>query len=750
MSEKKIPATEIENTAAKTPVQRFKICGAFVAVLIVCVIAGAVFSTISFYNYLGQQLFEERKTHLIEITEKVSEVVSTVIDASWDRVETCAKIVQAVECQDEAEVLDLLETVTEFIDSENSIVMAFDQKAEFYTSEGITGYWSDTGVLLSSNSVNQEVISSMPYKANADTYMFFLQRLSKPQKVGNTGTELTHIALAVELDSLSDVFMVSGFQNSCYTYIINQKGRRLYKQTYSRDFIDGYNIIHALDKFHFIRGGTVAELKQCIEDRKPTALEFDYQGTNYFVASTAVQPEDWQVMLFVPTNVLGANTSALMNRTIEFFGGIALLMVGLFSTIVFVVTTSWNDKKMIRQQEETNLLLSRAAKEARSANEAKSEFLTHMSHDIRTPINGIMGMTEIAIRNIQNPEKVMDCLEKIESSSGHLFSLVNDVLDMSRIESGKTTVNHEPLDIRAVMDHCASIIGGQLLNRDVEFIKDFEAFEHPLLLGDELHLRQILINILGNSVKFVRDGGTIIFRAREISNSDGKILCHFEIEDTGIGMKQEFLNHIWEAFSQEDGANRTHYKGTGLGMAITKQFVDLIGGTIAVESQLNVGSKFTVEIPFEVNENAQVLPPPEQEQEVKLEGMRILLVEDNELNMEIAQFMLEAEGITVTTAENGQAAVNIFRKNPPGTFDAILMDVIMPVMDGLIATRTIRALERPDAAEIPIIAMTANAYEEDIKKTKDSGMNAHLSKPIDVARMLQVLSNFNKVIQYPT
>ena len=415
----------------------------------------------------------------------------------------------------------------------------------------------------------------------------------------------------------------------------------------------------------------------------------------------------------------------------------------LYLFLFIDITNETELRQMQEKLEKQAQELKTALRLAERANRAKSDFLSHMSHDIRTPINGVMGMTSIAMQNADDPERVLDCLKKIEGSSRHLLSLVNDVLDMSRIESGRVSISHELMDIRTVADHCTSIISSQLAGRNVEFISDFEDFRHPNLMGDELHLRQILLNILGNAAKFVKDGGKIIFRMKERAESDGKVIYHFEIEDTGIGMKPEFLPHIWDAFSQENGGNRTNYKGTGLGMAITKQFVDLMGGTIAVESEWNVGSRFTVELPFAIADEP-VKAEEEEYKKVVLSGMRILLVEDNELNMEIAQYILENSGIEVKTAENGQIAVELFQKNAPGTFDAILMDVTMPVMDGLTATRVIRGLERTDAADIPIIAMTANAYEEDIKKARDAGMNLHLSKPINADDLLKELGAFKK------
>ena len=407
-----------------------------------------------------------------------------------------------------------------------------------------------------------------------------------------------------------------------------------------------------------------------------------------------------------------------------------------------------NLKKENDALREENCRLHAAALQAENANKTKSTFLSHMSHDIRTPMNGIIGMTDIAVKNIDNKEKVLDCLQKIDNSSRHLVSLINDILDMSRIESGKMTINHEPMDMRDVVKSCVNITESLLSQRRIEFIKGFGIFKHPLLVGDELHLRQILINILGNAIKFTPDGGKIFFHAREISGRQKRALYHFEIEDTGIGMKSDFLEKIWDSFTQENTEKCSGQKGTGLGMAITKKLVDLMGGAISVESKPGVGSRFVVEIAFEISIEKQRPTETPDESKILLTDMKVLLVEDNDLNAEIAKTILEAEGITVMTAGNGQIAVNMFNNSSDGTFDAILMDVRMPVMGShpdirkpvnLTATKTIRALPRIDAATVPIVAMTADAYDEDIKRTAEAGMDAHLIKPIDPEELLRTL-----------
>jgi CheY-like chemotaxis protein len=368
-----------------------------------------------------------------------------------------------------------------------------------------------------------------------------------------------------------------------------------------------------------------------------------------------------------------------------------------------------------------------------------------MSHDIRTPINGIVGMTGIALRNTTDPERVEDCLHKIDESSKHLCSLIDDVLDMSKIEAGKVSVNEVPFDIISVAEKCSSIIRGQLNDKKIEFITELEKIKHSALIGDAPHLERIIINILGNSVKFTNDGGKIIFRIEELADNGEKVLFRMRFKDTGVGMNKEFLPKIFDAFAQDINQSRTNYQGTGLGMAITKQFVEMMNGKIDVKSEKNVGTEFTVELPFVVNHDVEESGEQVQN-ELTLAGYKILLVEDNELNTEIATEILKGVGADVTVAQNGRIAVDICAKSEESYFDLILMDIMMPEMDGLAATRAIRSLKRADMQKIPMIAMTANVFAEDRKAAMEAGMNGYVTKPIDVAALIREIKEIFKSV----
>lgn len=418
--------------------------------------------------------------------------------------------------------------------------------------------------------------------------------------------------------------------------------------------------------------------------------------------------------------------------------GVVLLLICLYTHYVY-------QKNKAEEQKQKQLLMT-AAEEANAANKAKSAFLLSISHDIRTPMNAIIGFTNIALHQ-NTVSDIHDSLKKVQKSSNHLLSLLNDVLDFTRIESGKVTISPEPVDITQLTDNVQAIMNGLLYTRDLKFELHREIPKNSYVLADVVRIREVLVNLLGNAVKFTKDGGKITLDISSYPGADEKhIITRYVIRDNGIGMSEEFQKKLFDPFSQEDDANaRTQYKGTGLGMAITKKYVDMMGGSIAVESKKGVGSTFTVEIPLELAE--QVIQS-EQKQHLHrdLTGIHVLMAEDNDLNAELATIILEDAGMTVTRASDGKEVVNLFKNHPRGTYDLILMDIMMPNMDGHQAAKAIRTLgiERSDAVTIPIIALSANAFIDDIQESLDSGMNDHISKPINMEELIDTITKYSK------
>ena len=416
------------------------------------------------------------------------------------------------------------------------------------------------------------------------------------------------------------------------------------------------------------------------------------------------------------------------------------LAIGVSSVIILVLLLLVYSLAVSRKKQMAAL---KEAQDANAANIAKTTFLNHMSHDIRTPMNAIVGFTDIAMK--RKPDKeVENCLKKIRQSSEYLMTLINDVLDISRIESGKLEYKPIPVDLRDMINTVLAIARGYTENRDLNLYVSREELKNPYVMADELRIREVLLNIISNAVKFTKDGGSISFAAENCPGNDERhIIVRYRISDTGIGMSEEFQTRIFEEFSQENNGARTSYKGTGLGMAIAKRYVDLMGGKIEVSSRQGVGSAFTVEIPLLIAEHVLTEEKEKLRKDIDLHGLHVLLAEDNDLNAEIAIALLEEKGMIVTRTTDGKSALTQFCNTVPGTFDLILMDIMMPEMNGYETTKAIRNLpDRPDGKEIPIIAMTANAFAEDVQAALKAGMDDHVAKPIDMSILISVITKY--------
>ena len=408
--------------------------------------------------------------------------------------------------------------------------------------------------------------------------------------------------------------------------------------------------------------------------------------------------------------------------------------------------TNQSHQKQEQEKDEkykTELLI--AAKKAEAANEAKTEFLQRMSHDIRTPINGICGMINVADYYADNMEKQTECRAKIKEASHLLLELINEVLDMSKLESDEVVLEEIPFNLNSIFEEILGVIEHMAAEQNIRIIWEEKEVTHWNLIGSPVHVKRILMNILSNAVKYNKENGYVYISCREIpSKQTAMTTLEFVCRDTGIGMTEAFQKRIFEPFAQEHAGSRTKFAGTGLGMPITKKLVEKMGGTISFESKEGTGTTFVIRIPFRIDTDMKDRTEAEEKTETSIHGLHVLLTEDNELNMEIAEFVLQNEGTVVTKAWNGQEAVDIFRKSSPGEFDAILMDIMMPVMNGYEAAKMIRSLDREDAKVIPIIAMTANAFTEDKMRAKEAGMDEHIAKPVDGKLLVKVINELVK------
>ena len=453
-----------------------------------------------------------------------------------------------------------------------------------------------------------------------------------------------------------------------------------------------------------------------------------------------LKQRDYYIYTYLPDTEVFRNLPLSVTAVVFLY----LLIFGIFCFWGYRADLA-HRKQEKEKDEKYKAELLRAAKKAEAANEAKTEFLQRMSHDIRTPINGICGMINVADHYADNMEKQTECRAKIKKTSHLLLELINEVLDMSKLESDEVVLEDIPFNLNSIFEEILGVIEHMAAEQNIRIIWEEKEVTHWNLIGSPVHMKRILMNILSNAVKYNKENGYVYISCREIpSKQTAMTTLEFVCRDTGIGMTEAFQKRIFEPFAQEHAGSRTKFAGTGLGMPITKKLVEKMGGTISFESKEGTGTTFVIRIPFRIDTDMKDRTEAEEKTETSIHGLHVLLTEDNELNMEIAEFVLQNEGAVVTKAWNGQKAVDIFRKNRPGEFDAILMDIMMPVMNGYEAAKMIRSLDREDAKVIPIIAMTANAFTEDKMRAKEAGMDEHIAKPVDGKLLVKVINELVK------
>lgn len=471
-----------------------------------------------------------------------------------------------------------------------------------------------------------------------------------------------------------------------------------------------------------VKSGQFAVIQNGIK-RYFTSLD---KGRNYYIYMYA---EDRDLVKTLTSNI-----------------GIALILYGIFVTILMTIKAKSNQQyELIQKQreEEYKKELEKSAREAKKANIAKTEFLQRMSHDIRTPINGIRGMVEVGDYYKDNLVKQAECRKKIWEASGFLLELINEVLDMGKLESEEVILEERSFNFFGLFKEIRMVIEKQAKERGIQIVVHKYRVIHENLIGSPLHVKRVVMNILTNAIKYNKDNGKIIMEFQEVQEDQDTVRIQFKCKDTGIGMSESFQKKIYEPFAQEKAWARTVYGGTGLGMPITKSLVEKMGGTISFESEQDVGTTFDIEIPFQIDHNKQCEEHKKKEvKETSIKGVNVLLAEDNELNMEIAEFVLESAGAKVIKAFNGKEALEIFKASEQGEIDVILMDVMMPVMDGLEAARYIRRSNKENARDIPIIAMTANAFTEDRRRVLEAGMNEHLAKPLESEVLIEMIAKY--------
>ena len=453
-----------------------------------------------------------------------------------------------------------------------------------------------------------------------------------------------------------------------------------------------------------------------------------------------LKQRDYYIYAYLPDTEVFRNLPLSVTAVVFLY----LLIFGIFCFWGYRADLA-HRKQEQEKDEKYKAELLRAAKKAEAANEAKTEFLQRMSHDIRTPINGICGMIDVADHYAEDMKKQTECRAKIKEASHLLLELINEVLDMSKLESDEVILEEIPFNLNSISEEILGVIEQMATEQNIRILWEEKEVTHWNLIGSPVHVKRILMNILSNAVKYNKENGYVYISCREIpSEQTAMTTLEFVCRDTGIGMTEAFQKRIFEPFAQEHAGSRTKFAGTGLGMPITKKLVEKMGGTISFESKEGIGTTFLIRIPFRIDTDRKDRTEAEEKTETSIQGLHVLLTEDNELNMEIAEFVLQNEGTVVTKAWNGQEAVDIFRKSSPGEFDVILMDIMMPVMNGYEAAKMIRSLDREDAKVIPIVAMTANAFTEDKMRAKEAGMDEHIAKPVDGKLLVKVINELVK------
>ena len=453
-----------------------------------------------------------------------------------------------------------------------------------------------------------------------------------------------------------------------------------------------------------------------------------------------LKQRDYYIYAYLPDTEVFRNLPLSVTAVVFLY----LLIFGIFCFWGYRADLA-HRKQEQEKDEKYKAELLRAAKKAEAANEAKTEFLQRMSHDIRTPINGICGMIDVADHYAEDMKKQTECRAKIKEASHLLLELINEVLDMSKLESDEVILEEIPFNLNSISEEILGVIEQMAAEQNIRILWEEKEVTHWNLIGSTVHVKRILMNILSNAVKYNKENGYVYISCREIpSKQTAMTTLEFVCRDTGIGMTEAFQKRIFEPFAQEHAGSRTKFAGTGLGMPITKKLVEKMSGTISFESKEGTGTTFVIRIPFQIDADMKDRTETEEKTETSIQGLHVLLTEDNELNMEIAEFVLQNEGAVVTKAWNGQKAVDIFRKNRPGEFDVILMDIMMPVMNGYEAAKMIRSLDREDAKVIPIVAMTANAFIEDRMRAKEAGMDEHIAKPVDGKLLVKVINELVK------
>ena len=717
-------------------------------------------------TYIQNLVYHERLNQMEEVTHQMFRSLEDVIDTHWDEVNVQCNYLYYTPLKTDTEFYRYLKKLSELSNyHERQIeLIAVDSAGHYYTENGRMGLLRGMKYLESAPQRVSYVSNSLTVD---DSRMVFLEQLSTPITLQSGEKEITlcYFGISQSMTQLNDYFRCDAYENNNSVYVLDNDGFKLFNAN-DTELLKGHNVYTVLSQMSYLHGSSFAGAKERLARTGACYSNAVLDGTEYFYALKQMENAQWTLAFLVPAEYVAVNTQKLVNIVMV----IIIVIAMMFSVItVFVGWSLLRQKQQqeLRAEKEANLRLEQynihltqvndelrqaqdaaaeALQSAERASKAKTDFLSNMSHDIRTPMNAIIGITTLMKNELHQPEKLAEHLDKLETSGQLLLGIINDILDMSRIESGKTTLNVEKMNLPQQVSQLDSIIRQQAGQRRQTFTVNTH-LQHENVLADPNRLNQVLMNILSNAVKYTPKGGHIRLEVEELPRNEHFARYRFVVQDDGIGMSEEFQKTLFDPFTREEKSGTNKVQGTGLGMAITRSIVDLMGGSISVESAPGRGTRFEVVLEFPIDtesDHAQKVQalPEEAEETSPLSGMKFLCAEDNAINAEILELLLESKGASCTVCSNGQEIVDAFASVKPGEYDMILMDVQMPVMDGLEATRRIRNGENPLGRIIPILAMTANAFLEDIQKSKEAGMDEHLSKPVDIAALEQTVKRF--------
>ena len=729
--------------------RQYLVHGIFILSLITLLVLGGFYLR----SFFMKQAEQERSSQLEEMSSQLRVNLHYNLETHWNLVASIKDYVNAQSFSSKEQAQQGIKEAEGIFHTElyGCRIMLLDAMGRGYTTDGEVGIWDDLKYLADGAVKHTFVTDTSNVKG---TYLAFSHKLQSTV-ASERGLRFTHMVLLKEISTIRKYYTTESYGGHAATYIINRNGTLAYYDADNEDILGVRNVFKALREGTYVGSKDFATMRQQLNNYGIATASVLLKDNEYYYCLAKMAEYDMTIMLLVPAEYVAVSTMTMLQSALRIQVVFTVLLLGLVLLALISIVRAERSSKMIKIEKETNQKLNKlrvaaedALKVAESASKAKSTFLSNMSHDIRTPMNAIIGFATLALDDIRDGKKVEDYLSKILSSSKHLLGLINDILDMSRIESGKVVLEEQETDLVTTLQELQSIMEGQAKERKLKLQVDYSNLRDRHVFCDKTRLNQVMFNLLANAVKFTSEGGSIWLTMSQLEPTcevEDRAIYEIRVKDTGIGIDKAFIKHIFEPFERERTSTVSKIQGTGLGMAITKNIVDMMGGTIEVESQKGVGTEFIIRLELRLQAEAGAANEEGAKQHSHAEGVaefagkRLLLAEDNELNREIACMLLSKYGFVIDTAENGQEAVDLVAASAPDYYDLVLMDIQMPVMDGHEATRRIRNLEDKELAKVPVVAMTANAFDEDRKAAKECGMNGFISKPINMQEVVQAL-----------